>query len=353
MAEVLLYGANGYTAGLIIDLAGSYGVNLILAGRSAEKIKPLAERYGLPYRIADLQDSGALDAILQDVPVVLHCAGPFIRTALPMQQACLRTGTHYLDITGEIPVFEQGVALHQQATDKNIMLMSGVGFDVVPTDCLALYLKQRLPDATHLQLAINNQDGEVSHGTASTVLENLGVGGMVRKDGKLVTVPVAHKTLHVPFEAGKMLMCMTIPWGDLSTAYYTTRIPNIETYMATPPAMIRAAKLSNYLSWLLGSPWFKRFAQRRIDKSLTGPNEQVRQKARSLVWGKAWNSQGVSVQARLEGPEGYTLTAIAALRITRNVLDGHWKPGYQTPASMYGPDLILEVPNTTREDIRD
>ncbi|GAA4399482.1 saccharopine dehydrogenase NADP-binding domain-containing protein [Nibrella viscosa] len=351
MPEILLYGATGYTAGLIIELASSYGINIVLAGRSAEKLKSLAERHALPYRVADLQDAAALDAMLQDIPVVLHCAGPFIRTALLMQQGCLRTGTHYLDITGEIPVFEQGMALHQAAIEKNIMLMSGVGFDVVPTDCMALYLKQRLPDATHLQLAIHNQDGAVSRGTALTVVEGLGEGSQVRENGKLKTVPITHKAMSVPFKADKSLLCMTIPWGDLATAYHTTGIPNIETFMATPPMAIRAAKLANYFTWLLRSRWFRQFAQRRINRSLTGPDEQVRGKARSMVWGKAWNSRGTSVQARLEGPEAYTLTALTALLITRNVLDGHWEPGYQTPAAVYGPELILKVPNTTREDI--
>lgn len=351
MDEILLYGANGYTAGLIIEMAGEYGVKLILAGRSEVKLKPLAEKYGLSYRVADLQNTVALDATLQEVSVVLHCAGPFVRTARSMQEACLRTGTHYLDITGEIPVFEAGMILNQAALDKNIMLMSGVGFDVVPTDCMALYLKQRLPDATHLQLAICNQDGAVSHGTALTAAENLGESGMARENGKLVPAPIAHKVLHVPFKANKPLACMTIPWGDLSTAYRTTGIPNIETYMATPPMAIRAAKLSNYLGWLFRSGWVKQLIQQRIDRSLTGPSEQVRQTARSLVWGKVWNSRGQSVQARLDGPEAYKLTAITALLITRKVLDGNWQPGYQTPAAVYGPDLILEVPTTIREDI--
>jgi short subunit dehydrogenase-like uncharacterized protein len=338
----LLYGANGYTARLIIERAAHYGLTPILAGRNEGKVKALAQQYGLNYRIADLSDSRALDTALSNVDVVLHCAGPFSKTALSMQVACLRTRTHYLDITGEVPVFEGGKLLSDQAVAKNIMLMSGVGFDVVPTDCMALHLKNKLPDATHLQLAFANDGGSLSHGTALTAVENLGAGGTIRENGQLKPVPNAYKTLNVTFEPGKTRSCATIPWGDLSTAYHTTGIPNIETYMAMPPSAIRMAKLGNYLGWLVRSKTVQRLLTNRINKTLVGPNETVRQRARSLVWGRVSNAAGQSAEARLTCAEGYTLTAEMALIITKKVLEGHWKAGFQTPAGLYGEGLVEE-----------
>ena len=338
----LLYGANGYTASLIIERAAHYGLTPVLAGRNEAKVSSLAQKHNLKYRIADLDDARALDTVLANVDVVLHCAGPFSKTALPMQVACLRTRTHYLDITGEVAVFEGSKILGQQAVEKNIMLMSGVGFDVVPTDCMALYLKNKLPDATHLQLAFANDGGSLSHGTALTAVENLGSGGTVRENGQLKTVPNAYKTLDVDFEPGKTRSCATIPWGDLATAYHTTGIPNIETYMAMPPSAIRMAKLGNYLGWLVRSKTVQRLLISRINKTLTGPSKTVRQRARSLVWGRVSNAAGQSEEARLTCPEGYTLTAEMALIITKKVLDGHWKPGFQTPAGLYGERLVEE-----------
>lgn len=347
----LLYGANGYTAQLILERARSFGLTPILAGRSAFKLKPLAEQYGLSYRTADLNNASALDGILGDVSVVLNCAGPFSQTAAPMQQACLRTGTHYLDITGEVAVFEHGMTLHRAAVDRNVMLMSGVGFDVVPTDCLARYLHERLPDATHLQLAFANEGGSVSHGTAQTALEGTGVGGMVRQGGRLKAVPYAHKTLFVDFGSGRPQPCMAIPWGDLSTGYWTTKILDIETFIGSSAGQIRLTKLGNYVGWLLKNRAVQAFLRKQIAKRVTGPDETVRQNARTHVWGKAWNARGQAVEARLHGPEGYTLTASAALTITQKVLSGNWQPGYQTPAGLYGADLILELNGTTREDV--
>ncbi|TAE30473.1 MAG: saccharopine dehydrogenase [Cytophagales bacterium] len=338
----LLYGANGYTARLIIERAERFGLTPILAGRDEAKVKVLAMKHHLEYRVADLGDANALDAALEGVGVVLHCAGPFSKTAGAMQQACLRTQTHYLDITGEVAVFEGGKSLNERAKAQGIMIMSGVGFDVVPTDCMALHLKNQLPDATHLQLAFANDGGSVSRGTALTAVENLGAGGLVRENGQLRPVPNAYKTLTVNFEPGKTLTCATIPWGDLATAHQTTGIPNIETYMSMPPRLIRLSRLGNYLGWLLGSKPVQTLLRDRINSTLTGPDEAVRNRARSLVWGRVRNGAGQEVEARLNCPEGYTLTADMALIITRKVLEGNWKPGYQTPAGLYGEGLVLE-----------
>ena len=346
--QFLLYGANGYTARLIIDRAASFGLTPVLAGRNADKLHPLAERYGLTYRVAGLDDTAALDRVLVDMPVVLHCAGPFSQTAGPMQRACLRAGTHYLDITGEVAVFEQGKARDADAKTRNLMLMSGVGFDVVPTDCIARYLHDRLPDATHLQLAFMNEGGGLSHGTAQTALEGIGNGGLVRQNGVLRAVPNAHKTLTVDFGTGHSQPCMSIPWGDLATAYHTTGIPNIETFIGSSARQIRLARWGNKLSGVLALKPVQSFLRKQITSRINGPDEATRQHARTHVWGRIWNAKGQSIEARLHGPEGYTLTVESALLITKKVLDGHWKAGFQTPAGLYGADLVLEIPGVTR-----
>ncbi len=347
--QFLLYGANGYTARLIIDRAAAFGLVPVLAGRSEEKLRPLAEQNGLTYRVANLTDTAELDKILLDMPVVLHCAGPFSKTAAPMQRACLRTGTHYLDITGEVAVFEQGKERDADAKARNLMLMSGVGFDVVPTDCMARYLYERLPDATHLQLAFMNEGGGLSHGTAQTALEGMGNGGLVRQNGVLQTVPNAHKTITVDFGTGQPRLCMSIPWGDLSTAYHTTGIPNIETFIGSSARQIKLARWGSKLSGLLSLKPVQSFFSSQITSRVAGPDEATRQRARTHIWGRAWNAENRAIEARLHAPEGYSLTAEAALLITKKVLDGHWKAGFQTPAGLYGADLILEIPGATRD----
>ncbi len=313
----------------------------MLAGRSAEKIKPLADRLGMPHRVFDLENPQ-----LDGIDVVLHCAGPFSRTAQPMADACLRTQTHYLDITGEIEVFEGLAARDAEAQEAGVMLMPGAGFDVVPSDCLAAHLKQALPEATQLSLAWFT-NGSVSHGTATTIVENLHRGGLVRRDGKLTPVPTAHLTRRIDFGRGPTAT-VAIPWGDVSTAYHTTGIPNIVVYMAAPLGARLGMKVSRRLGWLLGSGPVQRFLKRRIDDRPAGPTAAARQRSKAILWGEVTDEQGQSRTARLETPEGYTLTALTSLAIADKVLGGNAPSGFQTPASAYGADLILEIDGVTR-----
>jgi len=348
MSDFILYGANGYTGQLIITEAKKYGLTPLLSGRSAEKLKPLAESHNLKYKAVDLKDRKSLEELISGFPLVLHAAGPFVHTAEPMIKACMAKGTHYVDITGEIPVFELAASLDKQALEAGVMLLPGGGFDVVPTDCIAKYLSSLLKDADHLKLAFAMSGGGVSHGTATTMAENMGKGGAVRKDGKITKVPLGHKTMTVDF-VGKKLFTMTIPWGDVSTAYYSTGIPNIETYMATHPKNHRWLKFQGLYNWFLKLPVFTNYMKRKIDAKPAGPNAERRAKAKSLVWGEVSNKAGKKVTARLIGPEGYNLTATSAVLIAKKIMDGKAKAGFQTPSNAFGADFVLEIPGVRRE----
>jgi short subunit dehydrogenase-like uncharacterized protein len=346
----LLYGANGYTGQLIARFAHQYGLKPILAGRNEDAIKSLAAELNLQYRIFDLNNTPALHAALKEVKLVLHAAGPFKHTAKAIIEACLLTARHYLDITGEIAVFEMAKQLDAAAKEKGVMLMPGTGFDVVPTDCIALHLKKILPDADELQIAFASVGGGLSHGTATTMAENLGGKSAVRKNGKIVPVALGHKGMQVDF-GEKKLFTMTIPWGDISTAYTTTGIPNIETYTGIKEKTFKLLKYQWLFNWLLRTSFFRNTYKRKINKKPAGPSDENRAKAKSLVWAKVKNKNNVSKEARIVCPDGYTLTAHSSLIITRKVLELNFKTGYQTPAGCYGPDLILEVPNTKRETL--
>lgn len=351
MQDFILYGAYGYTGKLITRFAAEYGLRPILAGRNEAKLQALAVESGYPYEVVDLADHDRLEQLLSKAPVVLHAAGPFIKTAKPMIEACLGTGTHYLDITGEIQVFAMGHRYDAAAEHANIMVMPGVGFDVVPTDCMAAYLKEQLPDASHLKLAFAWKGGGISHGTAKTMLLGMGHPGAIRKAGKITPVKAAYKTANFPFAADKSIQAVTIPWGDVFTAYHTTDIPNIETYFAAPLQQQKFMAWSNFLGPILRLPFVKNYFKKKIEARPAGPNDDRRAKARAYVYGEVTNAAGEKRAARINTIEGYTLTAHTALMITKRVLDGNWKSGYHTPARQYGADLIMEIPTTTREDI--
>jgi short subunit dehydrogenase-like uncharacterized protein len=349
MNNILIYGANGYTAELIIELARSEGAKPILAGRSEQKLLLLATLHGLTYRVFGLDDTDVIAKNLAGVAVVLNCAGPFSRTARAMAEVCIATGVHYLDITGEIDVFETLAQLGPKAVKAGVMLMPGTGFDVVPSDCLAAHLKRRLPDASALTLAFQ-AIGKPSHGTATTMMENVHRGGMIRQDGKLVAVPSASSCRDIDFGQGPVTT-MCIPWGDVSTAWVSTAIPNIEVFMAAPAGLRWMAKASRYLGAVMGSSMVQNLLKKQIDSGPAGPNAEQRQRGASHLWGQVRNASGQTATSRLDTIEGYALTALTAWDIAKRTANGAAQPGYRTPSLVFGADYVLDFAGTTRTDL--
>lgn len=344
----MIYGATGYTGKLCARMAAENGLSPILAGRNEDKLRSVAQPLGLEHRCFELEDSVSLDAALEGVSVMLHMAGPFSATAHLMSAACLRTSTHYLDITGEIIVFETLHELHNRAREKNIMLMPGVGFDVVPSDCIAAHLARRLPDASHLTLSIKGLE-EPSRGSSKSYIESIGSGILVRKNGKIVSFSALPMRL-TDFGRGPV-ECIGVGWGDVSTAFFTTGIPNIEVYFAATQQLKGGARISRHMGWLLKTNPLQRFLKKQIDKQPEGPSDEQRRQGTCVIVGEARNEEGSKVASRVVTPEGYTLTAMTSLAITRKVMDGRFEPGFQTPAGLYGPDLICELEGCVRNDL--
>jgi short subunit dehydrogenase-like uncharacterized protein len=348
MSSFMIYGANGFTGSLIAREAVRRKMNPLLAGRSPEKLTQLAGELNLEHRAFSLDSPAAIAEGLRGVHTLLNCAGPFSQTAQTLADACLGAGTNYLDITGEANVFEALAGRDAEAMAAGIVLLPGVGFDVVPSDCLAVHLKRRLPSATRLTLAFRSSS-RMSRGTALTVLEGLGEGGMVRECGSLKKVPVAWKTRVIDFSQGPA-KAITIPWGDISTAFYSTGIPNIEVYMAAPRGIRVGARLSRYFGWLLGSKFVRNRLKQRILAGSPGPTEAERRKNRCYFWGEVTDETGGKAIARQETPDGYELTVQTSLAAAARVLTGKIGAGFRTPATAFGADFILEMDGVTRTD---
>ncbi len=346
--NLLIYGCYGYTGNLITKLAVEKGLKVIVAGRDAAKTEAVAKEFAVPFAVFDLADEKSVANNLANVKVVLHCAGPFKYTALPMAKACLATQTHYLDITGEIEVFEAMQRLDIAAKEKNVLLMPGVGFDVVPSDCMSLFLKEQMPDATNLELAIMTVGGTLSHGTSITVVENLGGGSARRENGKIIATKSGYNTKEFDFKFTKKIG-VEIPWGDVSTAFFTTKIPNITVFNILPKSLVKNMRLSNYLGFILKQRFVKDFLIKKIKQKPAGPDAQMREKAKLYILGTVTNGNK-EVRALLSMPEGYWLTAMTAVQIaTECMKDSFAKNGYQTPAAVFGADFILQFTDVKRE----
>ncbi len=348
----LLYGANGYSGKLIARFAARYKLRPILAGRNAAALEKLSLETGHPFRIADVNDTAQLHQIMQDVQMVVNAAGPFDRTARQIIEACLALKKHYIDLNGDAAVFEMIQSYHDRAIAAGIMIMPGAGFDVVPTDCLALFLAQQMPGAISLEIAFAIKGSTLSHGTAITTTERLGLPGAIRKDGKITEEPVGKRAMEVDFTPwNEKAFVMSIPWGDVSTAWYSTGIPNIITYTAVSRATWWLLKGQVAFNWLLRTRFMRQQIMRLINKRSEGPDDRQRDKAVSLIRATVKDKIGNSLTAFLRCPEAYSLTADASLLIAQKVLSGIFRSGYQTPASAYGSELVMEIKDVERIQI--
>jgi short subunit dehydrogenase-like uncharacterized protein len=337
MAQWMIYGANGYTGKLIAQEARRRGLSPIVAGRNAQAVESLAQELSLPSRVFSCD---AIGENLKGVELVLHCAGPFSATSRQMIDACLKSKTHYLDITGEISVFENIHSQNARIRQAGIVAIPGVGFDVVPTDGLAAMLKEKLPDATHLALAFKSS-AKVSAGTAKTAIEGLGQDGAIRRDGKIVSVPKAYDVRMIRFNKLEE-PAVTIPWGDVSTAYYSTGIPNIQVYLRSNHSAIRIMKLSRLLQPLLAISPVQKALKKLAGKFVTGPAEMDRSTFNCYLWGEVTAGDGRRFELRLQTPEAYALTVVTALAAVERVLAGQVQPGAWTPSLAFGSKFILE-----------
>ncbi|MCQ8896262.1 saccharopine dehydrogenase NADP-binding domain-containing protein [Limnobacter humi] len=347
----MIYGANGYTGELIAREAAKRGLRPILAGRNAATVEALAAELNLPSRSFGLQDESALFEGLQDVDLVLNCAGPFSQTAEPMMFACIQNKTHYLDITGEISVFELAQSLSSKARKAKIVLCPGVGFDVIPTDCVAARLKETLPDATHLTLGFDSRSG-LSSGTAKTTVEAMKLGGRIRADGEIKAVGLGYKTRDINFGNGTKF-AVTIPWGDVSTAFHSTGIRNVEVYIPSSAKSVRMMRAANLARPILGLGLVQGILKSQAGK-VEGPNEEQRGKMPAYVWGEARNEAGQTVVARVKTANGYSLTITGSLAVASYILmEKNIPGGAYTPSKLMGSDFVERLDGSGKIQISD
>ncbi|WP_442969267.1 saccharopine dehydrogenase family protein [Pseudomonas sp. Q1-7] len=340
----MIYGAYGYTGQLVAEHALRQGMTPILAGRDPARLEALGSRLGLPTRVFGLDDPAHAAERLEGVSLVAHCAGPFSATSTPMIQACLASGAHYLDITGEITVFALAHAQDAAARQAGIVVCPGVGFDVIPTDCVAACLKAALPDATHLALGFDSDSG-LSPGTARTSIEGLALGGQVRENGRLRPVPLGHRRREIDFGRGPK-SAVTIPWGDVATAFYSTGIPNIEVYLPTPSTVALGMRLIDPLRGLLAGEWLQGQLKSLVTRRLRGPDEASRERSPTWVWGEVRNAAGERRTAYLETANGYQVTVHGVLHAVKHLLGYQGDGGYFTPSQLLGARCVEQLPGS-------
>ena len=347
--RLLIYGAPGYSGALIARQAVAAGLTPILCARNAEKLRVLSDELGLESRVAGLDDPGELERTLRGVDVVLNAAGPFSRTARQLIDACLRVRCHYLDITGEVDAILVAAERGSAARERGVMLMPAVGFDVMPSDCLAVHAVRRSRRPRHLRLGLSGL-AMASRGSARTMIELLHQPIRLIRDGRLTSAPLG--SLEWEFDYGwGASASLAIGWGDIATAPFSTGVANVTTYFEANLLLRMHNGLVRALGWAAQWRQWQAFLEANLWLLPEGPSAEYRERRSVTVVAEVEDEDGSYIRSRLRTPEAYTMTALAALAVTQRVLAGDLEPGFETPARVYGPDFVLSLPGVERQDL--
>jgi short subunit dehydrogenase-like uncharacterized protein len=240
--------------------------------------------------------------------------------------ACIEANVDYLDITAEINTYRLAEQWNVSAAAAGVMLLPGVGWDVVPTDSLAAHVARRVANPFALRIALQ-VPGAMSRGSAMSVGEIIGAGVLARIDGELVSTPDAQPH-HFDFGDGQVL-CAPLSFGDLVTSWHTTRIPNIAMFVHICADAFPEGDLS-----LLPD----------------GPSEQEREAHRARAVAEVTSVDGVVARSMIETVNGYTFTSLAAIEAARRVLRGERQTGFATPVSVFGIEFASSIAGTIITD---
>ena len=325
MKKLMIYGATGYMGRMAAEHAAAQGLDVIVAGRNQERLRALAAQLNVSYRV--FMPDALTPETFEGVAVLLNCAGPFAQTAKALMQACISAGVDYLDITAEIKVYELAERLGTEAAESGVMLLPGVGWDVVPTDCLAVHVARRVQAPQSIKIALQVA-GSMSRGSARSVSEIIGAGLLARVDGALVATPAAHPR---SFDFGDGVeVCAPLSFGDLITSWHSIGIPNIFMFVH-----------------FSGDP----VPEGDISMLPEGPDAQQREAHRARAVAEVTGADGTVARSVIETVNGYTYTPLAAVEAARRVLAGKRRPGFETPAKLLGVEFAESIAGTTITDL--
>lgn len=345
--EILIYGSYGFTGNLIVDEFQRRGLSVTLGGRNETRLRQQSEKTGLPFLVFGLNSPDLSDHI-GPFKTVLNCAGPFMQTSLRLAKACVNSGINYLNVTGEFEVIEKLSLLDDKAQQNGSVVLPGAGFDVAPTDCLIAFAQNKFPGARTARICLYFS-GRPSRGTLRTAFEQFKEGGIIRARGLLTRVRIAYKSYKIDFR-DSVRTCVSIPWGDVSSAFYSTRIPNIEVYLALPRFHVRLAKLGGLLQGLFKHRPFNSMIASWIERQPEGPSLSEREKGSSRIYLTV-----TDITSRksflLKTPEAYSLTAQIAADAAIRVTAGTVKPGFHTPSTAFGMNYIMKFKGVERHEL--
>jgi short subunit dehydrogenase-like uncharacterized protein len=341
----LIYGATGHTGQLLAARAREIGLRVVLAARERSRLEAVAGTSGEKLIVVDLQDPDRLDDAVKQAKVVINAAGPFGDTVEPILRSCLRAGTHYLDVSGELHGFMTAASFDHEARRRGIMVMPGAGFGIIATDSLARMAADRSPDALYLRVGLTLPES-FSRGSMRTIVSMVRDRVLIRRSGKLTTVPVGRLLHSFDYGEGERTSA-AINWPDPLTASLWTGIRNIEAY-AEANSVTRL--LYSTGAALAPSPWDLLEPMAKAITDIVGERARSPADSGQAVVAETEDPWRRRRRLRLRTVGAYAFTQVAAIEIARRIVEDRFEPGFRTPSQVFGSDLIWSVDGSVVEE---
>lgn len=330
--KILIYGALGYTGNLFVTRALDKELPMVLGARK-EKVREIAEAIGSEYRIFEIKNTADILPFLSDVFLVVNFANIQFSLNKALIEACIQSGTHYIDLGSEYYDISEVHKYHEASIASGSMLMPGYGFNLVPTDIAADIAHQFLPDANELIFGFA-AIGESSRGTVKSVLRDATRKGFFRKDGKLQAIAPAVEEIQFAADGRQYTLVNNPLMGEVITAWEGTKIPSIKTYSYFPWILVQFMK--GRLNWL------RKFLLKYAGLFFpAGPTEKQLRSGYSYSWVEAKNADK-KVLITIKGPEAYLFTVQIIQQLIRQLVKGKVSSGFIRPA-FFGRELIESV----------
>ena len=349
--RIALYGATGYTGRLVAAELRRRGLDFLVAGRNAERVREVVRDLGgdVPCRVAALEDRDALRHAVGDCAVVINCAGPFTRYGEPVVRAAVETGTHYVDTTGE-QGFMQDVAERYDAPARaaEVAVMPACGFDYVPGDLICRLAAGGHEPLRELVLAYFVADFGATRGTLHSALEVLRGNALEYRDGgwrPAGTGPL-RASFTFPGDIGRQAM-LPYACGEVVTVPRHTRVGTIRSLISAADFAPHAALAPAMPFALVGlgaalrTP-LKAGVDMLIQRLPEGPEREDRIRARWTIVAVAEGEDGSTTRGIVRGSDPYGLTAVTAVHAATLLAGGDCEAtGFQSPASAFDPAAFL------------
>jgi short subunit dehydrogenase-like uncharacterized protein len=354
--RVVVFGATGFTGSMVAQTLVDRGLRPVVAGRSADAVRDVAERLGgLDHALADATDPSSVAALVGPGDVLVSTVGPFVRYGGAAVEAAVMAGAHYVDTTGE-PAFVRGVFEEWAAPARAVgsVLLPAFGYDYLPGNLAAAVAVARAAGSARSVDIGYFTSGPMdpralSSGTVGSLLGSAFRPGYDRSGGRLVDARMAGAARSFVVGGRRRAGVSVSGSEQLAVPQAFPEVGDVRVFLGWfgpfSYPLTAAARLGGPVLDLLG--WSEPLSETlltRLGATGRGPDPARRARNGTLVVAETKDAAGrLLTRAEVSGPNPYDLTAGAVAWAAAELASGKIEAtGALGPVAAFGLDRLRD-----------